>query len=227
MVLVAGEHRRRGLGTRLLHRCIDDLAGAGLVPVLDATPAGRALYLALGFEDAWGLHRLAAARAAQPQRSAASEICPRPTASIIRPIADAVWPGLCAYDAAAFGADRSGVLARLRGRLPAAELFAERDGRVAVSARPRRPHATQVGPLVAENDAIARALLARALDALDGPIYIDLADAKTGIRALARSARLCARSGRSRACCSAGASFDDPRARLPWPGRSWGEATYT
>ena len=32
-------------------RCIDDLAAAGLVPVLDATPDGRAVYRALGFED--------------------------------------------------------------------------------------------------------------------------------------------------------------------------------
>ena len=46
----------------------------------------------------------------------------------IRPITDAAWPALCAYDAAAFGADRSRMLARLRGRLPPAELFAERDG---------------------------------------------------------------------------------------------------
>ena len=58
MVLVAGEQRRRGLGTRLLKRCIDALDETGRVPVLDATPAGRPLYRALGFEETWGFHRL-------------------------------------------------------------------------------------------------------------------------------------------------------------------------
>jgi GNAT superfamily N-acetyltransferase len=178
MVLVAGEHRRHGLGTRLLSRAIDDLTAAGVVPVLDATPAGRALYLTLGFEDAWSLHRLTCARW---QRTGGT--APAPAGTVIHPISDAVLPKLCAYDAAAFGADRSGVLARLRGRLPVAELVAQRDGRVTGFAlgRDGRTH-VEVGPLVAEDDATACALLARALDALDGPIYIDLADAKTEIR---------------------------------------------
>ena len=62
MVLVAATHRRQGLATRLLRRCIDDILAAGLVPVLDATPAGRAVYRPLGFQDAWGFARLAAAK---------------------------------------------------------------------------------------------------------------------------------------------------------------------
>ena len=43
--------------------------------------------------------------------------------------------------------------------------------------------AAQIGPLVAEDDAVAQALLARAIPAIEGPIYIDLADIKTEIRA--------------------------------------------
>jgi Acetyltransferase (GNAT) domain len=39
-------------------------------------------------------------------------------------------------------------------------------------------------PLIADDDAIAGALLARALDALDGPLFIDLADSKTDVRGL-------------------------------------------
>src|SRR4051794_38220076 len=60
MVLVAGAHRRKGLATSLLRRCIDDVRAAGLVPVLDATPAGRTVYQPLGFQDAWSFRRLAA-----------------------------------------------------------------------------------------------------------------------------------------------------------------------
>jgi len=57
MVLVRGTHRGRGIATRLLRRCIDSLSEGGATPVLDATPAGRPVYLELGFRDAWGLRR--------------------------------------------------------------------------------------------------------------------------------------------------------------------------
>ena len=120
MVLVAGE-QRRNLGTQLLKRCIADLREQGRVPVLDATPAGRPLYRALGFEETWGFHRLA-----RPVAMPAPGNTVAAGGTIVRPIADADWAALCAYDAAAFGADRSALLQRLRGRLPAAELVAER-----------------------------------------------------------------------------------------------------
>jgi GNAT superfamily N-acetyltransferase len=178
MVLVTGEYRRRGLATRLLQLAMNDLAAARLVPVLDATPDGHAVYQRLGFEDSWGFHRLI-----RRERPAGVAATPRPAGVTIRPINDADWPALCAYDAAAFGAERSAVLAGLRGRLPAAELMAERDGRIAGVLLGRDGRiAAQVGPLIAEDDAIARALLARALDGIDGPAFIDLADAKGEIR---------------------------------------------
>ena len=59
MVLVTAAQRRRGLATRLLHRCIADVTAAGLVPVLDATSAGRTVYAPLGFIEAWGFARFA------------------------------------------------------------------------------------------------------------------------------------------------------------------------
>lgn len=174
MVLVAGAHRRQGLATRLLRRCIDDVIAAERVPVLDATPAGRAVYKPLGFLEAWGFARLAS-RKRGPIAQASGDV---------QPITDAVWPALCAYDAAAFGADRGNVLARMRGRLPAANLFVQRDGRIAgfLLGREGRTSA-HLGPLVAEDDATAQALLARALRSIDGQAYIDIADAKTDTRA--------------------------------------------
>jgi ribosomal protein S18 acetylase RimI-like enzyme len=178
MVLVAGDYRRRGLATRLMRRAMDDLAAAGLVAVLDATPDGRAVYRALGFQDSWGFHRLVLR-----ERKSATGTPPAPAGVTIRPIADADWPALCAYDAAAFGADRGAVLVRLRGRLPAAELVAERNGRIAglLLGRDGRV-AVQAGPLIAEDDAVACALLGRALDALAAPVFVDLADAKAEVR---------------------------------------------
>jgi hypothetical protein len=178
MVLVAGEHRRRGVATMLMRRAMDDLAAERLVPVLDATPDGHAVYQALGFEDSWGFHRLV-----RRERPSSVEVAPAPPDVTVRPVTDADWPALCAYDGAAFGAERPAVLAGLRGRLPAAELIAERVGRIAGFLLGRDGRiAAQAGPLVAEDDAVACALLARALDRMDGPVFVDLADAKTQLR---------------------------------------------
>ena len=44
MVLVTGDYRRRGLATKLMQWAMRDLAAGDLVPVLDATPDGRAVY---------------------------------------------------------------------------------------------------------------------------------------------------------------------------------------
>jgi GNAT superfamily N-acetyltransferase len=178
MVLVAGEYRRQGLATQLLRLAMDDLAAAKLVPVLDATPDGRAVYRTLGFEDSWGFQRMR--REQRPH-----DVIPLgdPPGITIRPIADADWPTVCAYDAAAFGADRSFLLADLRARLPPAALVALRDGCIMGFALGRDGRiAGQVGPLIAEDDAIANALLARAVDALDGTLFLDLADVKADVR---------------------------------------------
>jgi GNAT superfamily N-acetyltransferase len=178
MVLVTGEYRRRGLATRLLQMAMDDLAASKLVPVLDATPDGHAVYQQLGFEDSWGFHRLI-----RRERPAAVGAEPVLLGVNTRPITDTDWPALCAYDAAAFGAERSAVLAGLRGRRPAADLVAERGGRIAGFLLGRDGRiASHVGPLIADDDTVARALLARALDQLDGPVFVDFADAKTDVR---------------------------------------------
>jgi GNAT superfamily N-acetyltransferase len=211
MVLVAPEHRRKALGTKLLRRCIDDLLAQNLVPVLDATPAGREVYRPLGFLDAWGFHRLALRERPCPSanpgqtepasllRSSPRKRGPRASAEdseiaalgsrlrgnersidmVIQKIDDAVWPALCRYDAEAFGADRSKLLNRLRGR-SLAELVATRGGRIVgfLMGRDGRV-AAQLGPLIADDDATAQVLLARGIGVVGGPLYIDVPDSKT------------------------------------------------
>jgi Predicted acetyltransferase len=76
MVLVTAAFRRQGLAARLMRGAIDDLVDAGLVPVLDATPAGREVYRKLGFADTWGFARLA-----RPGSSCRPPWTRRPTAS--------------------------------------------------------------------------------------------------------------------------------------------------
>ena len=177
MVLVRSDYRRRGLATKLMQWAMRDLAADDLVPVLDATPDGRAVYRRLGFEDSWGFQRL------RRERRGASAMLAPPAGVTVRPLAQADWPALCAYDAAAFGAGRSAVLAGMRGRLPAADLVAMRSDSVAGFLLGRDGGlAAHIGPLIADDDAIARALVAHALDAIEGPLFIDLADSKAALR---------------------------------------------
>jgi GNAT superfamily N-acetyltransferase len=205
MVLVAGEYRRRGLATALLRRAMADLAAAKLVPVLDATPDGRAVYRRLGFEDSWGFQRLIRREC---QRAAASVGAPASVA--VRPITDADWPALCAYDAAAFGAERSAVLAGLRGRLPAADLVAARADRIVGFLLGRDGGlAAQIGPLIADDDAIAVALAARALDGIEGPLFVDLADGKRELRSVLDARGFAAARPFTRMLYGSSARFDD------------------
>ena len=115
------------------------------------------------------------------------------------------------YDAAAFGADRGALLARLRGRLPAGELVALRGGRVVgfLLGRDGRTCA-QLGPLVADDDAIARALLARALAAIAGPLYIDVADAHPAIRTWLEARGFTTQRPLTRMVYRRRTGFDDP-----------------
>jgi hypothetical protein len=178
MVLVKGDYRRRGLATQLMRRAMDELAREDRIPILDATPDGRAVYRRLGFEDSWGFARLL-----RRERQPAAATFVGPADVTIRALADQDWPALCAYDAAAFGADRGAVLAGLRGRLPSAEFVAERAGRIVGFALGRDGGlAAQLGPLIADDPAIAAALLARAVDGLEGPLFVDLADSKQEVR---------------------------------------------
>jgi GNAT superfamily N-acetyltransferase len=170
MVLIAGSYRRQGLATRLMERCISSLTEAGVVPILDATPAGRAVYLGLGFEDSWPFQRMllqGPAKAETPENAA------------VERVTDGDWEELCAYDAKFFGADRSAMLARLRGRLPEAELLIRRNGRIAgfLLGRAGR-RASQIGPLVADDEDAAAALLGHASRSVTAPVYIDVMDDK-------------------------------------------------
>jgi GNAT superfamily N-acetyltransferase len=206
MVLVTQEFRRCGLASRLMRRCIDDLVKARRVPVLDATPDGRQVYRNLGFKDTWSFHRFAL-REHRPPPSAE----PPPADIAITPIDDAVWRQLRDYDAAAFGADRGALLARLRGRLPAADLCAWRDGKLAgfLLGRDGRTCA-QLGPLVADDEAIARALLVRAVDAVAEPLYVDIADAHPGIRSWLEARGFTTQRPLTRMVYRRATGFDDP-----------------
>jgi GNAT superfamily N-acetyltransferase len=169
MVLVTATERRRGLARWLLRHCADDLLSRKLVPALDATPAGRTVYLGLGFEDSWPMHRLVARTIRVPTVEQGAET--------VRTLETRDWPQVITYDTAIFGADRSALLRRLADRLPLAALVAERAGRFAGFLLGRDGRVmSQLGPLAADDDGIARALLARAIAEVPAPLTIDVPD---------------------------------------------------
>jgi GNAT superfamily N-acetyltransferase len=168
MVLVLPEHRRMGYASRLLRVAISDLEKRDLIPVLDATPAGREVYRQEGFRDTWGFKRYALRRRIHAERNDGA-----------RAIRERDWKGMLALDALAFGASRERLLRALARRLPPAALTAGekgfllgRDGREAI----------QLGPLVARDEQTALSLLSQALRAVEPPLYIDVVDHAPAVR---------------------------------------------
>lgn len=163
MVLVHPDWRKQGLATYLLNECIDLLESQGLVPVLDATPAGDAVYRPLGFKPQLGLTRW------QIEAGASTEVVGN-----ARPMTRADLPTVRAMDEQVFGGPRALILDSLFSRAaPVCRIMPDgsgialaRDGRLA----------TQIGPVLASSDGSALALLAAAVRAAPGPVFVDALD---------------------------------------------------
>ncbi|RYE10069.1 MAG: GNAT family N-acetyltransferase [Hyphomicrobiales bacterium] len=166
MVLVATTHRNRGLATRLLGHTIDWCRGEALTPMLDATPAGREVYRRLGFSDGEVIERWRGTGNGSATQNDPMDI-----------------DLACRIDHAAFGADRRDLIASLAQRDGAPRL--QLDGSVLLG-RPGRT-ATQLGPLLAPDPLAASALCERAIDAIAGPLLIDVPRRENALRDLLQS----------------------------------------
>jgi GNAT superfamily N-acetyltransferase len=164
LVLVTASRRRARIGTHILESCCTELQQRGLVAVLDATPAGERVYRPLGFEPIFKLSRW------QGEGRGTRGVLP----AGVQPMTESALDAVAAIDAAVFGADRKFLLTNFFRRAPQAAFMTESaDG--FVFARPGRL-ATQIGPVVATSEESAVALLDAALDAVTGPVFLDLCD---------------------------------------------------
>ena len=127
--------------------CREFACRRALVPVLDATPAGRAVYVGLGFRGL--LEHAPAGRPRDSNRgygwaygSGGSPAGSARLAGRLSLTIDAV-----------FGADRSALLRPLADACRQAALVAEREDGSLVSARPRRPRDAPARPSPAADDA--------------------------------------------------------------------------
>jgi GNAT superfamily N-acetyltransferase len=161
MVLVTPSQRKRGLATRLLDAAIAQIRARGTVAGLDATPAGREVYRRLGFVDGAGLLRFEAPLT-----------FPEPTMAGIEPLD---LQEIFELDRTAFGGERGAVLRELARRAPGLALGYRREGRLVGFALGRDGRgAHQIGPIVAEDSAIALALLEAARARAPGPVLADI-----------------------------------------------------
>ena len=166
MVLVAHRHRRKGYGTMLLKRCIERVQASGAVPGLDATELGRPVYLPQGFRDLYALSRWRL-DAAPPEE-------PAPPGCTIRPVGEDDLERIRAFDALRTRTERGATLRYLFGRVREQAYLAESGGRLLGFAlgRPGRRSA-QIGPVVADDPAVAVALLGR-MARIGPPVILDV-----------------------------------------------------
>jgi GNAT superfamily N-acetyltransferase len=173
MILVTANWQRQGLASALMRRCITRAETLNLVPGLDATEAGREVYLPLGFQDIYPLTRW---------QADSSNFSAPVQGTGVRPMRTKDLDAVAAWDAKIFGAPRRALLAHLYGRCPERAFLLETNGAVQgfILARDGRL-ATQIGPLSANNDGDAIALLSTALAGNAGPVFLDAADHHAGL----------------------------------------------
>lgn len=166
MVLVTQDRRRFGLGTKLLKRCIERAPQAA---GLDATELGRPVYLPLGFRDLYRISRYRLPAVPPPVAA--------PSGIEMRLLRSADMARLADWDSERSAVARGPILAHLQARLPALAWCAWRGERPAGYVLGRNGRlATQIGPIVAENEEIAIALCAQAMEAAPAPFFVDAVD---------------------------------------------------
>lgn len=181
MVLVSHAARRQRLATLLLHALLQLAEERSWVPLLDATPEGRQVYLPLGFRDLRGVTRWVA------ERPIAPTLAPQPE---LRALDTAAVPPCADWDAARFGANRHALLGRLRDEQP--EFAAQQlspDATLAGFGLARAGRtALQLGPIVADSAGVATSLLIHGLAQANGPVLIDAVDGRAEFEAQLRAA---------------------------------------
>lgn len=205
MVLVTRERRRGGVGTGLLRHCIETVQSAGAVAGLDATELGRPIYLPLGFRDLYEISRW------HFDQTGDTSI-PPPAGISLRPLTAADLPRLAVYDRPLTGMERPAILAHLAARQPGrAWVAADAAGRIAgfVLGREGRV-ATSLGPVVADNEAVAVALIARAAASEAGPFIMDVPVVHRAVRAWLEAQRATTPRGYTRMTLGEAKGLDDP-----------------
>lgn len=165
MVLVNPVMRRQGIGNGLLQQALKKLSNEKTIK-LDATPAGREVYLKLDFRDEYALTRMCLDKILH-DRLPASPALPLHKDEIIE---------LLEFDRNVFGADRALVLDWLREGAPGLAFVAREKGKITGYCLGRHGNDfTHIGPVIAMDvDRAIHVATAAIRNAGDGPIVMDI-----------------------------------------------------
>lgn len=172
MMLVDRDYRGRGISKLLLLDAIDKLKKCKSIK-LDATPAGRPVYLKLGFIDEYTLYRMT-----------------NPSVSIISLSDDPVQteqikpgdiPEIAGFDKKVFGADRTELIRRLHETCPELAWTIKENRRVTGFCLGRKgQNFTQIGPVYALSAKGAKALIRSAINQITGQaVVVDIPAARS------------------------------------------------
>lgn len=165
MILVLPAVRGQGLGRAVFDHCLRQVQADGRVAMLDATPAGEALYRQFGFEPLWRLTRWR--REARDATGPALNDHATPTDTLV------------ALDCQALGFERPRVIGQIAQR---ASTRCVRTGQALALVRAGRT-AHQIGPVLAAAESAAAEAIAHAANRLAGAIYVDVPDDRPLVRA--------------------------------------------
>ena len=153
MVLVDPASQRQGIGLQLLMEALKLLRDEETIK-LDATPAGREVYLKLNFVDEYPLSRM---------KAIAGPVSLQKTT--VRPVTINDWPAIMDFDRPVFGADRSLLLQGILTGAPELAYLLEDNGEVQGFCLGRTGHDhLHIGPVITRDIAIAKQLVLKVLE---------------------------------------------------------------
>jgi ribosomal protein S18 acetylase RimI-like enzyme len=164
MMLVDRDYRGRGISKLLLLDAIDKLKKCKSIK-LDATPAGRPVYLKLDFIDEYTLYRMT--------NPSVSKISQRDDLVETMLAGPEDIPEIAAFDAKVFGADRTDLIRGLYEGYPDLAWLIKENNSVAGFCLGRRgQNFTQIGPVYALSAKGAKALIRSAVNQITGQAVV-------------------------------------------------------
>jgi len=162
MVLVDPANRRQGIGVKLLKESLLVLEHENTVK-LDATPAGREVYLKLNFKDEYYLSRMHCP-SVPPNVSSGKQVRRGEQGDLFQ---------IFLYDHKVFGAKRDSLIGWMWKGAPELSFVYERPGEIMGYCFGRHgENYTHIGPVVARDESIARQLVGAALKKCSGKSVI-------------------------------------------------------
>jgi hypothetical protein len=157
MLLVDPGSQRQGIGMQLLREALHILDDEQTVK-LDATPAGREVYLKMDFKEEYHLTRMQFTPSPDIIQTSLSDPI------LINPLNPTDLPKISSFDQMIFGADRSPLLHWTLTGAPHLAFIIEKNNNPEGYCLGREGHSfTQIGPIITHDIAIAKALLITAL----------------------------------------------------------------